>query len=81
MMYKTYIITIFCQTTKKNNIKEHSKGVLLFYWFMKFRVSVNVKNTNRFLINFILEFMKFDVVLCYNKIDYVMEVGDGLSHF
>jgi len=25
--------------------------------------------------------MKFDVVLCYNKIDYVMEVGDSLSHF
>ena len=48
---------------------------------MKFRVSVNVKNTNRFLINFILKFMKFDVVLCYNKIDYVMEVGDSLSHF
>ncbi len=27
------------------------------------------------------EFMNFDVVLCYNKIDYVMEVGDSLSHF
>jgi len=25
--------------------------------------------------------MNFDVVLCYNKIDYVMEVGDSLSHF
>ena len=49
---------------------------------MKFRVSVNVKNTNRFLINFILEFMKFDVVLCYNKIDYeCYEVSFGLSHF
>jgi len=45
------------------------------------KVSVNVKNTNRFLINFILKFMNFDVVLCYNKIDYVMEVGDSLSHF
>ena len=27
------------------------------------------------------EFMNFDVVLCYNKIDYVLEVGDSLSHF
>ncbi len=27
------------------------------------------------------EFMNFDVVLCYNEIDYVMEVGDSLSHF
>jgi len=25
--------------------------------------------------------MNFDVKLCYNKIDYVMEVGDSLSHF
>jgi len=25
--------------------------------------------------------MNFDVVLCYNEIDYVMEVGDSLSHF
>ena len=48
---------------------------------MKFRFFVNVKNTNRFLINFILKFMNFDVVLCYNKIDYVMEVGGSLSHF
>ena len=27
------------------------------------------------------EFMNFDVVLCYNEIDYVLEVGDSLSHF
>ena len=26
MMYKTYITTVFCQTTKKNNIKEYSEG-------------------------------------------------------
>jgi len=25
--------------------------------------------------------MNFDVKLCYNKIDYVMEVGGSLSHF
>jgi len=25
--------------------------------------------------------MNFDVILCYNEIDYVMEVGDSLSHF
>jgi len=25
--------------------------------------------------------MNFDMILCYNKIDYVMEVGDSLSHF
>ena len=49
---------------------------------MKFRISVNVKNTNRFLINFILEFMKFDVVLCYNKIDYeCYEVSFGYLIF
>ena len=29
MMYKTYITTVFCQTTKKNNIKEHSEGCSL----------------------------------------------------
>ena len=36
---------------------------------------------NELLINFLWKFMNFDVVLCYNKIDYVMEVGDSLSHF
>lgn len=36
---------------------------------------------NEFLRKFLWKFMNFDVVLCYNKIDYVMEVGDSLSHF
>ena len=80
MMYKTYITTVFCQTTKKNNnnYKEHFDGAPFLYLLQ--RTIVTVKN-NEILIKFLQEFMNFDVVLCYNKIDYVIEVGDSLSHF
>ncbi len=79
MMYKTYITMVFCQTTKKNNYdKEHFKGAPFLYIFL--RTMGNMK-INEFLRKFLWKFMNFDVVLCYNKIDYVMEVGDSLSHF
>ena len=48
---------------------------------MMLEIFVKVNKTNRLLIKFLQEFMNFDVVLCYNKIDYVMEVGNSLSHF
>ena len=70
---------------KKNNNK---RGTL---WGAPFLLKLNsdiyleryvkVKKSNRFLILIIREFMNFDVILCYNNIDYVMEVGDSLSHF
>ncbi len=79
MMYKTYITMVFCQTTKKNNYdKEHFKGAPFLY--LPQRIAITMKS-NELIINFLKEFMNFDVVLCYNKIDYVIEVGDSLSHF
>lgn len=53
--------------------------MLLFLYLLQ-RTIVTVK-INEIFIKFLQEFMNFDVVLCYNKIDYVMEVGDSLSHF
>ena len=79
MMYKTYIIMVFCRTMKKNN----NKGGTLWgapFLCIFLRTIGNMK-INEFLINFLWKFMNFDVVLCYNKIDYVMEVGGSLSHF
>ena len=80
MMYKTYITMVFCQTTKKNNnyYKEHFQGAPFLY--LPQRIAITMKS-NELIINFLKEFMNFDVVLCYNKIDYVIEVGDSLSHF
>lgn len=53
--------------------------MLLFLYLLQ-RTIVTVK-INEILIKFLQKFMNFDVVLCYNKIDYVIEVGNSLSHF